>query len=526
MAEADEQTRLIGASGSYESSTSFNEDDHPEHWTFSRKLALFLSKYSWYHPIGGAGEEVGGSSYSMRDEISEKGEAAASAAAEADEETFFDTCSSEQEQQKLLNPYHPTADPRQMLKEAWGYWEHVTLPRYFAFSRSKQNLEKAKPGESALATRLYGVWETRETDLSEFGIGVGLYFYTLRCLAVIFLIAGLINIPSMMYYASLDYNDDARGGLDWILRGSAICTDERWAPCPTCRWHDWDYFPYKYDRYAQTLQIRKTTERLIREESLHFIKVNSCSFGYTLGFYALVSVVFLAVPLYVLCFIMLRKQEIILDEAAQTAQDYSVRVDNPPPDASDPEEWKAFFDQFGQKDDGNDAIQEKHVITCCTVALGNEVLVRALVERRQYLIQLESLMKPGATFNKHNLDHAVENSLAKDDSSWWQKILFGSGSASDIRQKIRSLDEEIEELTKQTYKVTSVFVCFESEHAQRAALSALSVSSLAPLRHKWGSPVLPKHLLFRGEHLLKVVEAPEPTAVRWHQLDTTFAVSN
>lgn len=39
----------------------------------------------------------------------------------------------------------------------------------------------------------------------------------------------------------------------------------------------------------------------------------------------------------------LRRQEVQFDEDEQTAQDYSVRITNPPPDATDPDEWRRFF---------------------------------------------------------------------------------------------------------------------------------------------------------------------------------------
>jgi hypothetical protein len=39
----------------------------------------------------------------------------------------------------------------------------------------------------------------------------------------------------------------------------------------------------------------------------------------------------------------LRRQEVQFDEDEQTAQDYSIRIANPPPDATDPEEWRNFF---------------------------------------------------------------------------------------------------------------------------------------------------------------------------------------
>lgn len=148
------------------------------------------------------------------------------------------------------------------------------------------------------------------------------------------------------------------------------------------------------------------------------------------------------------------------------------------------------------------------------------------MERRLLLIQLETLLKPGVRFNKHDLDHAVENAEV-DTSSWWQKLLFGTGEAADIRAKIRALDEEINDLSdlaKHNYVVSEVFVTFESEASQRRALRALSVSTLAPAMATIGRVVLPDNLLFRGRHLLRVTEAPEPTAVRWEELDATLPV--
>ena len=142
--------------------------------------------------------------------------------------------------------------------------------------------------------------------------------------------------------------------------------------------------------------------------------------------------------------------------------------------------------------------------------------------------QLETLLKPGVVFNKHDLDHAVENAQL-DTSSWWQKLLFGTGEAADIREKIRELDDEIDDLSdlsKQKYVVSEVFITFESELAQRRALQSLSLPTLAPVMAMMGQSVVPDNLLFRGKHLLRVSEAPEPTAVRWWELDATLPVRN
>lgn len=113
--------------------------DRSEHMTLGRRIAGYFSKYSWYHP--------------MQDD--------------------------------------------ERITAAWAYFEHFILPR-----RHFSSGIKAKPGHNTSETRLYSVWATREVDLAELGVGIGIYFFTLRCLAIVFLLAGLINVPNLMYYNS------------------------------------------------------------------------------------------------------------------------------------------------------------------------------------------------------------------------------------------------------------------------------------------------------------------------------------
>jgi hypothetical protein len=56
------------------------------------------------------------------------------------------------------------------------------------------------------------------------------------------------------------------------------------------------------------------------------------------------------------------------DEAEQTAQDYSLMVNDPDPDATDPDEWKKFFSQFGH-------------VSYVSVAINNATLMKELANR-------------------------------------------------------------------------------------------------------------------------------------------------
>jgi hypothetical protein len=104
---------VAGASSSY--------DDNVSDMTLSRKVALFLSRYSWYCPNSA----------------------------------------------------------KEDLQDAWAYFEHSTLPRYFMDDDTDNTFRFAEPGEKEKITKLYPL-STPETDLADFGVGVGVYFFTLR----------------------------------------------------------------------------------------------------------------------------------------------------------------------------------------------------------------------------------------------------------------------------------------------------------------------------------------------------------
>ena len=66
-------------------------------------------------------------------------------------------------------------------------------------------------------------------------MGIGLYFATLKGMAVITLIAGLISIYNLVYFASDDYIlDEFRADIATLIQGSAVCTMTSWVPCPEC----------------------------------------------------------------------------------------------------------------------------------------------------------------------------------------------------------------------------------------------------------------------------------------------------
>lgn len=413
--------------------------DEPQHMTLSRRLALYLSNFSWYNP----------------------------------------------------QPHRLSID------KAWSYFEHVTLARHLVPSdemeSSRDYLRKAEPGEKDKPTRLYSVLTTPESDLADWGIGVGIYFFTLRSLGIIMLLAGLINIPALMYYGSEEYSDPLAKMNFRALKTSAICTDSTWVPCPRCSREQWDSFPSTFDRFAES------------DEGLKFILRNNCNIDRKIAVVSYISLLFVCISVYVLQKITKRRER-FFDESSQTTTDYAVEVSNPPKDARDIEEWRKFFERFGH-------------VTCCTVALDNEELVAALVKRRELFLKLEALLPAGAVLEHGHgvLDSAVEKA---EPVPWYYKLM-GYQDAETIQAEIKKLNELIEtDLSLRHHDVSNIFVVFETEQAQQKALKQLACLGIDKYRNN--TDALPNDLLFRGNKVLAVKEPPEPSSVRWQDLDETI----
>lgn len=151
--------------------------------------------------------------------------------------------------------YFPRAgDPSApSLSKAYAYFEHITLPRHFAGENvADQVLRRAEPGESTEETELYNPFMTSTASFIEWGIGVDLYFSSLRALGVLLLLAGIMNLPAMRYYASSDYSINKQDSLNsTTLIGSAICTTVEWVVCEDCRPEKFEEDDNERKRYAE-----------------------------------------------------------------------------------------------------------------------------------------------------------------------------------------------------------------------------------------------------------------------------------
>lgn len=357
----------------------------------------------------------------------------------------------------------------QSLEMAWAYFENITLPRRMSDGRG--GYTKAPPGAKGEGTTLYPAWTTPREELRDFGTGLAVYFDTMRALIFICFIAGVLYVPTFMFYRSEEYASVGQDAWAGSLRGSLICPETEWVACPKCTSQQWKYGG---DRFAT-------------DGNLIFVLKNACSrVRWQEGVNHLVVLLFLLLAILYLGRYQTRS-ELLYDEAVLSASDYSIKVDNPPPDATDPEEWKNFFSSTFGAD----------VVYVC-VALDNEELVKALVEHKVVVQKLR--------YKKSDRPDEIPNA-ATPSSPVESKTLI-------------AVEEKCRELLQKEYVTSAVFVTFETEKAQRHVLDALSVGKHDLIRNNT-SAVDPSYL-FRGKYLLDVVESVEPSSVRWQDLDDSL----
>lgn len=185
----------------------------------------------------------------------------------------------------------------------------------------------------------------------------------------------------------------------------------------------------------------------------------------------------------------------------------SVVVKNPPPDATDPNEWKIFFNtNFGP---------DVHV-TCCTIARDNYQLVRALVRRREILQKLKWKLPPGTPLDIGNLALIVHE--MRETRSIYNKLkAMIVGDVPEMFENLLAVNAKVKNLASMDFPATRVFLTFETEKAQRHILQQLSVGSKLVSKLDMLKPRHPDHL-FRNHRVLHVKEAEEPSTIRWHDL--------
>jgi hypothetical protein len=185
----------------------------------------------------------------------------------------------------------------------------------------------------------------------------------------------------------------------------------------------------------------------------------------------------------------------------------SIVIKNPPPDATNPDEWKTFFDtNFGP---------DIHV-TCCTVARDNYQLVQALVARRVILQKLKWKLPAGNRLDIGSL--AINAHDIRERRGLFDRLKsLVVPDVPELFKELVNINNEVRKLSMMDFPATRVFITFETERAQRTVLHHLSVGSRSIMKFSELNITKPTHA-FRSNIVLHVKEAPEPSTIRWHDL--------
>lgn len=474
-------------------------NDTPESMTYSRRIAIHLMKYPWYY---NPRKQLNNQTIEESEELQSANDAMSKFSLSLHKSTTFRKAS---------------------LKKAWAYFEHVTLPRYICKEddercnkallsrsriksyvwkqlkrRSEHTMQRADPGEMHKFTKLYSPLYTPIERMGDFGLGTGLYFTSIRALIIMTFVLGLLNIPNMLYFSSDEYTGG--GGADkvpWYLVGSAICTRTSWVPCPNCnitgQWGD------NMDRIANT-----TTDD--GKNVLIFALRNECDGAkIQLARINFVTIIVLVIGLVALGSYQ-QTWETRFNEGKETARDYSIVVKNPPESASDPDEWKLYFERtFRAK------------VALVTIGIDNDLLIRTLVQRREVLRRLELALDPGISLDVLSLAK-ISSKIEQKRNSWqWLFHLFVPG-IPEMFGRLTVLTARVQGLAQQNYIVRHVFVTFEKVSTRQRILNEFALGNLAIYGWMKSVTLNKGYLFFRGE-LLKVKQPDEAATIRWQDLN-------
>ncbi|KAL3940561.1 MAG: hypothetical protein SGBAC_004917 [Bacillariaceae sp.] len=453
--------------------------DEKSSMTYSRRIALSLMNKKWYNPK-----------------------------AEANDGVAFDT--SARSGQSGLS----TVVAKPSLEKAWAYFEHFALNRCIiddSGAADSKDSKKAEPGENTMATRLYSPIRLAHAQLGDFGIGIGLYFSTLRLILFLTIVSGFINSINIQFFASSSYQSpsDRDSIFPALVRGSAVCTDTDWVACPSCECASDDRVTAQTLRRQDVLPLDRCQVREVDGSLRTYVLKNECGdIPIYVGMVNYGTLILFFLVTYVYFGIFLRQQETRFDEDEQTAQDYSIQVENPPDSATDPDEWHRFF----KENLGAHA-------TVCTCAVENDLLLHTLVERRECLRNIELLLEPGESNDELNIARTAAL-IERDRSSFAKVLALVVKGIPEYYARMIALSAKVKGLAQLSYPCTNVFVTFETEAAQRDVLEKMSVGIVQAGKNVKTAVADPKYL-FRGEHVLFISEPEEPSTIRWQDLNVT-----
>ena len=315
----------------------------------------------------------------------------------------------------LHDSYQTVENDRPSVAQARKFRRKFILPR--------RRLEKAKdgrlqwkrlaPGEHIHNSRKYHECDVPLASLTEFGEGWLLYFWTLKLVGLVSLLSTFVMIIS--WYDIYRRNGPASsregsgGLLDWMFSqfSSAVCEDAT----IVCLDTSCDLTAKKYICPAPSLMNAIPCMTVQAIFTLYIVSLRRSHSG---------------TSQYV---------KSLQGDNGLRPEDYALVVENPPEDASDPDEWKNYFEQFGE-------------VAAITIAKADGPLVWKCLEPRQLTVLLYR-DDPEASAEHIKIAEEAPVSVRKRSSSVHSARSFSVVTEGDIilKQKKNEACQNIEGFT-------------------------------------------------------------------------------
>jgi hypothetical protein len=308
----------------------------------------------------------------------------------------------------------------------------------------KPSLKQAMAAQREACPRrgndMYPIWKTTAEDLGEFGVGIGLYYQFLRYMTFVFALVATCQSAGL------------------ILNGSGKAYADR---------ADVDVF------IKSSLGAHLTSQY---NATIFGTFIDSTNLSFTLSIVDVASTV-----LFLVCVVRLKYDQTQsveqIDADVITAGDYTVYVENIPKNATDPDEFKTFFSQYG-------------AIADVSIGLANGDLIRLFSSR---------------TLKIADLELAVAELKISRLSSHLKVV-------EKIKTEIAGIDKDVASLRqKSDFETIVAYVTFDDEKSQIACLKAYKLGYIAKL-------VMAKSKKFRRTYPISVSQAPEPSNIKWENL--------
>jgi Ca2+-binding EF-hand superfamily protein len=353
-------------------------------------------------------------------------------------------------------------------EKAEEYFKNVIQPKRILDKRSGK-WRLSVPGEAGAQFPLYS---TKSSAFFDWGLGEGLYFSNVKWMTAFLFLVGMMNLPTASYYSSSDYSPFTQGAVNWKMRGSAVCTDQR-----------------------EVTVIGGTNSTL-----------QGCPLSLQQGIMDIGSTILFYIMVTIFSHWQDAKRE-KMDIAVQTAQDYSICIHDPDHDALDPDEWRAFFGQWGD-------------VAVVTIAINNGRLLETVANRLEIKKQIEMHEREHQTHQKFL---RCIKGMPKPLRLLANRLGFGRDIAFWGAELFKN-EATLLSLLHGQYQACKVFVSFATETGQRDCLTDLCTGTLNAMMDTaptWCAGLfkpVPKCNKFRGTNVLEVSESAEPHDVIWENI--------